>query len=345
MIGTLITALGAGIGSEGISPMPFNADKLRYHKIIIMTDADVDGAHIRTLLLTFFFRQMPDLIERGHLYIAQPPLYKVSRGKSSQYVKDEQAFEDYLIDSGLDETSLALASGEVRMGQDLHAAIQDALAVRSLINGLHSRYNRAVVEQAAIAGALNPEIAADLSRASAMAETVAARLDAIAEETERGWTGRVNPANDPSSLSGGYVFERMVRGVKEYAQLDMALLNSADARALDRYAPRLEIYAAPPVLRRKDSSETLSGPLALLDAVFAAGRKGLSIQRYKGLGEMNAEQLWETTLDPDARSLLRVRVNDATDASELFSRLMGDEVEPRREFIQENALSVANLDV
>ena len=341
MIGTLITALGTSIGKD-----EFNADKLRYHKIIIMTDADVDGAHIRTLLLTFFFRQMPELIERGHLYIAQPPLYKVSRGKSSQYIKDEQAFEDYLISTGLDDAALTLTSGEVRAGEDLRAAIADAMAVRSLINGLHSRYNRAVMEQAAIAGALNPEIAQDPSRASAMAETVARRLDTIAEDTERGWTGRVNPTNDPTSLAGGYVFERMVRGVKEYAQLDMALLNSADARALDRYAARLhEIYSAPPVLKRKDASETLSGPLALLDAIFAAGRKGLTMQRYKGLGEMNAEQLWETTLDPNARSLLLVKVNDATDADALFSRLMGDEVEPRREFIQENALSVANLDV
>ncbi|MDW6025623.1 DNA topoisomerase (ATP-hydrolyzing) subunit B [Mesorhizobium sp. BAC0120] len=341
MIGTLITALGTSIGSD-----EFNIDKLRYHKIIIMTDADVDGAHIRTLLLTFFFRQMPTLIERGHLYIAQPPLYKVSRGKSAQYIKDEGAFEEYLISSGLDEASLTLSSGEVRTGRDLHAVVEDAQAVRSLINGLHSRYNHAVVEQAAIAGALNAEIAADPARATAMAETVATRLDAIAEETERGWTGRVNPTNDPSSLSGGYVFERTVRGVKEFAQLDMALLNSADARAIARYAGKLsEIYAAPPVLRRKDDQQVLSGPIALLDAVFAAGRKGLSMQRYKGLGEMNAEQLWETTLDPNARSLLRVTVSDAVDAGDLFTRLMGDEVEPRREFIQENALSVANLDV
>ena len=346
MIGTLITALGAGIGSEGSSPMPFNAEKLRYHKVIIMTDADVDGAHIRTLLLTFFYRQMPDLIELGHLYIAQPPLYKVSRGKSSQYLKDEQAFEEYLIESGSEDAALALASGEVRTGQDLRGAISDALAVRSLINGLHSRYSRSVVEQAAIAGALNPETAMEPAGAADMAAAVAARLDAIAEETERGWSGRVNPANDPGSLAGGYVFERTVRGVKEYGLLDMALLNSADARALDRYSGRLaDIYSAPPVLKRKDVSEPLAGPLALLEAIFASGRKGLSMQRYKGLGEMNAEQLWETTLDPEARSLLRVKINDATDANQLFSRLMGDEVEPRREFIQANALQVANLDV
>jgi DNA gyrase subunit B len=338
MIGTLITALGTSIGKD-----EFNADKLRYHKIIIMTDADVDGAHIRTLLLTFFFRQMPELIERGHLFIAQPPLYKVTRGKSSQYIKDEGAFEEFLIGSGLEEASLTLSSGEVRAGKDLRDAIDDALAVRALINGLHTRYNRAVVEQAAIAGALNPEIFNDLGRADAMARKVAERLDAIAEDIERGWEGRTSTSNEGP---GGFIFERMLRGVKEYAHLDMGLINSADARALHRYADRLgEVYSQSPVLRRKDNAETISGPLALLDAVFATGRKGLTMQRYKGLGEMNAEQLWETTLDPNVRSLLQVKVNDATDADSLFARLMGDDVEPRRDFIQENALSVANLDV
>ncbi|MGB6116784.1 MAG: DNA topoisomerase (ATP-hydrolyzing) subunit B [Mesorhizobium sp.] len=338
MIGTLITALGTGIGKD-----EFNADKLRYHKIIIMTDADVDGAHIRTLLLTFFFRQMPELIERGHLYIAQPPLYKVARGKSSQYLKDQAEFEGFLIDSGLDEATLTTTGGEVRAGQDLRAAIEDALAVRTLISGLHTRYNRGVVEQAAIAGGLNAEIAADPARSSEMVKLIAERLDMIAEDTERGWTGRTNPSNEGA---GGFSFERTVRGVKEYAHLDMGLLNSADARALDRYAARLtEVYSGPVVLRRRDAYETITGPIALLDAIFAAGRKGLTMQRYKGLGEMNAEQLWETTLDPNVRTLLQVKVNDATDADSLFSRLMGDEVEPRREFIQDNALSVANLDV
>ena len=338
MIGTMITALGTGIGSD-----EFNADKLRYHKIIIMTDADVDGAHIRTLLLTFFFRQMPELIERGHLYIAQPPLYKVTRGKSSQYIKDEAAFEEFLIGSGLEEASLTLDSGEVRTGQDLRAAVDDALAVRSLLNGLHTRYSRTVVEQAAIAGGLNSEKMADLGAANRMAEAVAARLDAIADETERGWTGRISTSNEGP---GGFVFERTVRGVREFAHLDLALINSADARQLDRYSARLgDIYQKSPVLRRKDVNEVISGPLALLDAIFATGRKGLTMQRYKGLGEMNAEQLWETTLDPNVRSLLQVRVNDATDADSLFARLMGDDVEPRREFIQDNALSVANLDV
>ncbi|CAK7258525.1 MULTISPECIES: DNA topoisomerase (ATP-hydrolyzing) subunit B [unclassified Shinella] len=333
-IGTLITALGTSIGKD-----EFNADKLRYHKIIIMTDADVDGAHIRTLLLTFFFRQMPELIERGHLYIAQPPLYKVARGKSSQYLKNEKALEDYLVAVGLDDAALELSSGEVRAGQDILELIQDALRLRTLLDGLHSRYNRAIIEQAAIAGALNLELSHDREAYAAKAEEVARRLDLIAEETERGWTGSV-------ATDGGLRFERMVRGVKEFAHIDMALIGSSDARHIDQLSARFqEIYTPPPVLRRKDGQVEISGPRALLDAVFAAGRKGLSMQRYKGLGEMNAEQLWETTLDPNVRSLLQVRVSDATDADGLFARLMGDEVEPRRDFIQENALSVANLDI
>ncbi|MCK9553216.1 DNA topoisomerase (ATP-hydrolyzing) subunit B [Aquamicrobium lusatiense] len=338
MIGTLITALGTSIGKD-----EFNPDKLRYHKIIIMTDADVDGAHIRTLLLTFFFRQMPELIERGHLYIAQPPLYKVTRGKSSQYLKDEAAFEDYLINLGLEDASLTLGSGEVRAGQDLRTAVEDALSVRQLLNGLHTRYSHSVVEQAAIAGGLNPALFDDLGQAVAMAEAIAARLDMISEETERGWKGSTSRSNEGP---GGYWFERTVRSVREAVHLDMGLINSADARQLDRLAPRLsEVYSRQPVLRRKEGSQTISGPLALLDAVFAIGRRGLTMQRYKGLGEMNAEQLWETTLDPNVRSLLQVKVNDASGADELFARLMGDEVEPRREFIQDNALSVANLDI
>ncbi len=333
-IGTLITALGTSIGKD-----EFNADKLRYHKIIIMTDADVDGAHIRTLLLTFFFRQMPELIERGHLYIAQPPLYKVTRGKSIQYLKDEKALEEYLIGQGLDDATLTLGSGEVRAGADLRDLIQDALRLRSLLDGLHSRYSRSIVEQAAIAGALNPELTDNPEKAQETANEVARRLDVIAEETERGWSGHVTG-------EGGLRFERMVRGVKEAAFIDVALIGSADARYIDQMTSRLrEIYATPPVLALKDKTTEIAGPRALLDCIFAAGRKGLSMQRYKGLGEMNAEQLWETTLDPNVRSLLQVKVNDATDADGLFARLMGDEVEPRREFIQENALSVANLDI
>ncbi|MBB3459232.1 DNA gyrase subunit B [Rhizobium sp. BK313] len=333
-IGTLITALGTGIGKD-----EFNADKLRYHKIIIMTDADVDGAHIRTLLLTFFFRQMPELIERGHIYIAQPPLYKVTRGKSVQYVKDEKALEEYLIGQGLEDVSLQLGTGEVRAGQDLREVIFDALRLRTLLENLHSRYNRAVVEQAAIAGALNAELISDPARAEELVKNVAKRLDIIAEETERGWEGVL-------TSEGGLRFERMVRGVKEVVVLDMALIGSQDARHIDQIGSRLkDIYDLPPKLGRRDGETEISGPRMLLETIFASGRKGLTMQRYKGLGEMNAEQLWETTLDPNVRSLLQVRVNDATDADGLFARLMGDEVEPRREFIQDNALSVANLDI
>jgi DNA gyrase subunit B len=337
-IGTLITALGTGI-PIGTSREGFNPDKLRYHKIIIMTDADVDGAHIRTLLLTFFFRQMPELIERGHIYIAQPPLYKVSRGKSSTYLKDERAFEEYLVNAGLEDVTLTLGNGEMRAGADLRDIVEDAIRLRNLLNGLHSRYSRPLIEQAAIAGGLNAELMVDRMRSEGVIGDIAQRLDRIAEETERGWSGDV-------SESGTLRFERMVRGVKEILFIDMALIGSQDARMIDQMAERLkEIYSVPPKLNRKEESVEISGPSKLLDAVFAFGRKGLTMQRYKGLGEMNAEQLWETTLDPNVRSLLQVRVADATDADGLFTRLMGDEVEPRREFIQDNALSVANLDI
>jgi len=333
-VGMLITALGTSIGKDEFDP-----DKLRYHKIIIMTDADVDGAHIRTLLLTFFFRQMPELIERGHLFIAQPPLYKVKRGSSEIYLKNERALEDYLISSGLDGTVLKLARGDERAGADLAEIVADARAIVHVLDGIHSRYNRAVVEQVTIAGALNSEILSDAETAERAAAYVAKRLDLLAEETERGWTGTF-------STEAGFHFEREVRGVKEVATIDPALLDSADARKLDSYAPKLQpIYAHPPTFVRKDETTVIQGPRDLFAAVTAAARKGLSLQRYKGLGEMNAEQLWETTLDPEARTLLQVRVREADEADDLFGRLMGDEVEPRKDFIQTNALSVANLDV
>ena len=332
-IGTLITALGTSIGKD-----EFNIDKLRYHKVIIMTDADVDGAHIRTLLLTFFFRQMPQLLENGHLYIAQPPLYKVTRGKSSQYLKDEKAMENFLVDGGLEDATLELTSGEVRAGADLRPVIDIALQVRALLTSIHSRYSKSVVEQAAIAGALNAELMSNQQQASEAAQYVAKRLDAIAEETEQGWQGSVQD-------DGSLLFERTVRGVREVQKIDMALIGSADARRLDKFAGQLqEIYGSPPTFRRKDAFAAISGPSMLLKTVFDAGRKGIALQRYKGLGEMNPDQLWETTLDPDERTLLQVQVNDAAEADDLFSRLMGEEVEPRKIFIQENALNVANID-
>jgi DNA gyrase subunit B len=332
-IGTLIAALGTGIGTD-----EFNADKLRYHKIIIMTDADVDGSHIRTLLLTFFYRQMQEIIDRGHLFIAQPPLYKVARGKSEQYLKDERALEDFLIDTGLEEAVLRLSSGEERAGEDLKVLVEEARAIRGTLSGLHSRYNRQVVEQAAIAGVLNPAIIGHPQNAGDAARYIARRLDALAEETERGWQGRFTEG-------AGFQFERTVRGVKEVAVLDQPLLGSADARKLDEHAASLQrVYPKPGLLRRKDEQTPIHGPVSLFEAVTAAGRKGLNLQRYKGLGEMNPEQLWQTTLDTNGRSLLQVGVKDVADANTMFDELMGDKVEPRRLFIEQNALS-ASVDV
>jgi DNA gyrase subunit B len=332
-IGTLITALGTGIGRD-----EFTADKLRYHKIIIMTDADVDGSHIRTLLLTFFYRQMPEIIDRGHLFIAQPPLYKVTRGKSEQYIKDERSLEDYLIATGLEEGVLELYSGEHRAGEDLHRLVEDARTIRNVLNGLHSRYNRRVIEQAAILGVLNSAIFGDPEKAKAAAPYIARRLDALAEETDRGWIGKFTEGS-------GFEFERTLRGVREVAIIDPALLGSADARKLDEYAASLqEVYRRPGLFRRKDEQTPIHGPVTLFDTVTNAGRKGLSLQRYKGLGEMNPEQLWETTLDTNARSLLQVNVKDVADANTMFDELMGDKVEPRRAFIEQNALT-ASVDV
>jgi DNA gyrase subunit B len=331
-IGTLITALGTSISDE------FNAEKLRYHKIIIMTDADVDGSHIRTLLLTFFYRQMREIIERGHIFIAQPPLYKVTRGKSEQYLKDERALEDFLIATGIEDAVLQAYSGEHRAGADLRALVEDARVIRNLLRGLHSRYNRQVVEQATILGVLNSGIFSDPAKATAAAPYIAHRLDVLADEAERGWQGEFTEGK-------GFQFERTVRGVKEVAIIDSALLGSADARKLDEYAATLQqVYERPGKLRRKDEEVAIHGPVSLFEAVTAVGRKGLSLQRYKGLGEMNPEQLWETTLDTNARSLLQVKVKEGEEADNIFAELMGDLVEPRRDFIQNNALA-ASLDV
>jgi DNA gyrase subunit B len=332
-IGTLITALGTGIGRD-----EFNPDKLRYHRIIIMTDADVDGSHIRTLLLTFFFRHMMPLIERGHLYIAQPPLYKAMKGKSAIYLKDERALEDSLIETGLDGAVLRGTDGEMRGGADLRALVDEARLVRQILANLHSRYDRRLIEQAAIVGALNASIADDPEQAEKAAQAIATRLDTLSDETERGWSGEAD--------QGGYVLSRMVRGVRQSSTLDQALIASQEARKLDERAASLDqAYAMPGIFIRKGDETPVHGPLSLFEAITQVGRKGLTLQRYKGLGEMTAQQLWETTLDKNARSLLQVKVKDSTDAGDLFSKLMGDIVEPRREFIQDNALSVANLDV
>jgi DNA gyrase subunit B len=326
-IGTLIMALGAGIGRD-----EFDADKIRYHKIIIMTDADVDGAHIRTLLLTFFYRQMPEIIERGYLYIAQPPLYKAAKGKASRYLKDDSEMEAFLFDEGVDGASLDLASGERLTGADLMKLVKDSRAAKSLIDRLATRAPAFAIEQAALSGLFGDTPHAD---------TAARGLDAYAEEGDGAWTGE--PAASPP---GGFVFSRVKRGVSERVVLDDQLIHSLDARRLGERALELAgvLAGGQAVFRRKDKASPVRGPLDLVAAVMDAGRKGLSIQRYKGLGEMNAEQLWETTLDAEARTLLQVKVSHADDADDMFSRLMGDLVEPRREFIQENALD-AEVDV
>ena len=333
-IGTLITALGTGIGRED-----FNVDKLRYHKIIIMTDADVDGAHIRTLLLTFFYRQMPEIIERGHLFIAQPPLYKIRRQSAERYLKDDAALEDYLIEAGLGEAVLTLASGEQRSGADLAALLDQARQIKSMLNALPPKYPQFIIEQTAIAGALTPDVLSKTEMAEQSAQYIAARLNRMADEVERGWAGA--PTED-----GGLLFARELRGVREAFPIDGPLIASADAQRLDAMAPALQaVYLDPAELAIKDKTIPINTPTELLKAVLDQGRNGIALQRYKGLGEMNPEQLWQTTLDKEARSLLRVRVQDVAESNDLFEQLMGDVVEPRRQFIQDNALAVANLDI
>ena len=330
-IGNLVMALGTGIGRD-----EFNLSKLRYHKIVIMTDADVDGAHIRTLLLTFFYRQMPQLIEAGHLFIAQPPLYKVARGKSEVYLKDQSALDDYLVNQGIDGAVLRLGSGAEMAGMDLVRVVEEARQLKRVLDAFPTHYPRHILEQAAIAGAFVPgAVDANLQ---GIADKVAERLNLIALEYERGWSGRITQDH-------GIRLSRILRGVEEMRTLDGPMLRSGEARKTGSLTESLqEVYGATATLVRKDRTQLIHGPLDLLDAILKEGEKGLSLQRYKGLGEMNPDQLWETTLDPDARTLLQVTIDDAAEADDLFTKLMGDVVEPRREFIQTNALSVANLD-
>jgi DNA gyrase subunit B len=330
-IGNLVMALGTGIGRD-----EFNIEKLRYHKIVIMTDADVDGAHIRTLLLTFFYRQMPELIEGGYLYIAQPPLYKVMRGKSEVYLKDQASLEDYLVQQGIEGTVFKLGSGEEITGQDLVRVVGEARQLKRVLEAFPTHYPRHILEQSAIAGAFVPGVVdADLQ---GTADKVAQRLDMIALEYEKGWQGRITQDH-------GIRLARILRGVEEVRTLDGPMLRSGEARKTGSFTKSLQdTYGTPGTLQRKDRNQAIFGPLGLLDMVLKEGEKGLSLQRYKGLGEMNPGQLWETTLDPDARTLLQVKVDDVAEADDLFTKLMGDVVEPRREFIQNNALNVENLD-
>jgi DNA gyrase subunit B len=340
-IGTLIAALGTGIGHDD-----FDLTKARYHRVIIMTDADVDGSHIRTLLLTFFYRQMRQVIDAGYLYIAQPPLFRAERGKSVVYLKDERALDDYLIEAGIKGMTLLGSDGAQRSGAELRAIVDTSRQAKALITPLARKAgNRDAVEQAAILGALDPEKFADPALSNQIARFIAKRLDALALETDRGWQGEFR--------DGNLVFERRLRGEIDRAVIDSVTINSVEARRLVELAARLqEIYArfAKLVPSRGERGEApnavqITGPTRLVDAVLEAGRKGVTIFRYKGLGEMNPEQLWETTLDPSVRHLLQVKVNHSEDADGIFSTLMGDVVEPRRDFIQDNALKVVNLDV
>jgi DNA gyrase subunit B len=330
-IGNLVMALGTGIGRD-----EFNIEKLRYHKIVIMTDADVDGAHIRTLLLTFFYRQMPKLIEGGFLYIAQPPLYKVMRGKSEVYLKDQASLDDFLIRQGTEGASFKLRSGEEITNQDLVRVVEEARQLKRVLDSFPTHYPRHILEQAAIAGAFVPGVVdTDLQ---GTADKVAKRLDQIALEYEKGWQGRITQDH-------GIRLARILRGVEEVRTLDGSLLRSGEARKTGSFTQSLQdTYGTSAVLLRKDRNQMIYGPLGLLDTVLKEGEKGLSLQRYKGLGEMNPGQLWETTLDPDARTLLQVKIDDVAEADDIFTKLMGDVVEPRREFIQNNALTVENLD-
>ena len=334
-LGTLITALGAGIGAED-----FNIEKTRYHKIIIMTDADVDGSHIRTLLLTFFYRQMPEIIERGYLYIAQPPLYRAKKGESEQYLKDDPEMEEYLIDAGLRDAVLTISDGAQIAGQDLVDRVKQAQRAKRLLEPMSAKLTNAeVAEQAAVLGAFNQILLDSDEQSRLVAEALARRLDGLVEPADRGWEAEIIDG-------GGIAFVRTRRGVTERQVIDGALLRSSEARRLDEMAPDLQtLYARPATLTAKDFEKRITGPVEMFDTVMGLGRKGISFQRYKGLGEMNPEQLWETTLDPNVRTLLRVRIDHADQAEEVFSTLMGDVVEPRREFIQDNALKVVNLDV
>ncbi len=339
-LGTLITALGTSIGSE-----EFNIEKIRYHKIIIMTDADVDGSHIRTLLLTFFYRHMPEVITHGYLYIAQPPLYKVKRGNSVElYLKNDAALEDYLIDAALGDEVILNIGPKTYSGEELRELLVKTRAVKSSIQTLVTRVgNRAVVEQAAIVGAFDDTIFADVKRGEELAGKLAARMNALADKREQGWRGEFIPV-------GGYMFTRTLRGVKETVRIPVESLRSTEAVRLNNNRDWLTESFSEDIskISNKDGTKVLAdvqGPSSLYDAVQTVGRKGLQIQRYKGLGEMNPEQLWETTLDPAVRTLLQVNIKDAEKSNEIFSTLMGDIVEPRRKFIQDNALKVSNLDV
>jgi len=334
-IGTLITAIGAGVGNADM-----DLEKVRYHKIVIMTDADVDGSHIRTLLLTFFFRHMRPLIEQGYLYIAQPPLFRAKRGQSEVYLKDQAALDDYLISAGLKDSQLTTGAGGQIAGEDLRLLVDQAVQISRHIDSLSRQVSsKQVLEQAAIAGMLRQSVLDNADAAAYLAK----RLDSLAEDTEKGWTG----VSEAGATGPQIIVSRTLRGITERHCLDSRLVQTAEARLLDKQADRLqEVYETQGSLQLSSGAQiSLSGPIALAEMVVAQGRKGAQIARYKGLGEMNPDQLWETTLDPNQRTFLQVKVSEEEEADNAFSTLMGEAVEERRNFIQENALKVSNLDI
>jgi DNA gyrase subunit B len=331
-IGTLITALGTGIGKDD-----FNIEKARYHKVIIMTDADVDGSHIRTLLLTFFFRQMPQLIEKGYLYIAQPPLYRAKKGKSEIYLKDDAAMENYLINGGIEDSLLTLNNGSQIAAADLRDMADKSLIAKSHIEVLAKKIPQKIVEQAAIAGLFSKNIHEDEKEIQNVIDVLEKRLNDLEPKYERGWEIKLDKAR--------VVFSRTLRGISEQYVIDEHMFTSGPAVGIASMEDFIKSnFSGSASFQTKDEQKEIHGPVSLINSIIAAGRNGIKISRYKGLGEMNPEQLWETTLDPDARTLLQVKIDHFDEAEEVFSTLMGDVVPPRREFIQENAKNVVNLD-
>ena len=333
-IGTLITAIGAGVGNTEMA-----LDKARYHKIVIMTDADVDGSHIRTLLLTFFFRHMRPLIEAGYLYIAQPPLFRAKRGQSEVYLKDQRELDIYLMTAGLKDAVLVVDGGGQMAGSDLRDVANNAVTASRLVEQVTRQVgNRDVVEQAAIAGLLKNTTLDNEEAASYLAT----RLENVAGELEKGWQGGIEDTVHGKAI----VIQRRLRGITEKYVIDRRIVALPEAVQLESMTPHLQqIYAKFASLTGASQSTTIHGPSDLAQIVFQTGRKGAQISRYKGLGEMNPDQLWETTLDPDQRTFLQVVIEHEEDADNAFSTLMGEAVEERRNFIQTNALRVANLDI
>jgi len=335
-IGTLITALGAGIGNQ-----EFDVSKLRYHKVVIMTDADVDGSHIRTLLLTFFFKEMPELIRQGYLYIARPPLYKISKNKEEHYIMDDDELFEALIEYGIKDYSFESFDKKIYDSQKLQSLLNDIKNIQGLLKKIPDRYDPKIIEQIAIAQGLDiKNFNNDKKIAQVAADYIAKSLDSISEVYERGWKGTFD-------FESGYTFSRKVRGVTEERNVDLSLLQSQAIETLVKnYDEVFRIFEDKGQLYR-DSSEPLeiNSPSEILDKIVEVGKKGLTMQRYKGLGEMNPDQLWSTTLDPDNRSLMQVTIDDEEITKGWFEDLMGENVAPRREFIESRATNVNNLDI